>query len=131
MLYHYLFFQTYSLALKSSANRDSPHIISITYILMCFVLNIFGLNILSEGFGYRLLNLNEYYKFLWVAFFILIVFGYFTYKKRYESIYNRLLEKYGEQKTVTSILVLVIYYLISLVFLFFVSMFKNKDWIFS
>lgn len=131
MIYDHLFFHSHSLALKSKENQDQPYFVSVTHVLMCFILNLFALNFLLEGFGYGEFLFKKDYKYVWVGLFMALGFSYYLYGKRYTKIYSRGLQKYGTPKTSKSIIIVIIYYVLSVLLAMLAGMFKNGDWVFS
>lgn len=133
MLYNSLFIQSYILALRSKSNQDMPLFIPIMLIGVCVGLNLMSIFFLFEGATAQRLeifnNRNEYVVGIIVY---CSVFFYYLHKKRYKRIFETYSAKRSKPSAVLwSLLVIVLYYLVSIFILFLSGFYRNKEWIFS
>ncbi|SEL95081.1 hypothetical protein SAMN05421740_11510 [Parapedobacter koreensis] len=133
MIYNSLFIHSYILALRSKSNQDMPLFIPVMLIGLCLVLNLMSILFFIEGMTTQHLEIftdkNEYV--VGVLIYCL-VFSYYLHKKRYKRIFETYKAKHSEPPAIWwSILVVVLYYLISVFIVFLSAFYRNRDWIFS
>lgn len=132
-IYDYLFYHIYELALRSESNREMPMFIVVPVISLCIMFNIFTLYFLFEGLG--ILNsipYNKEYRFLGTSVLLILVTIYYLPKRRYKTIYDNFVRnRKSPPKLVYSILVVIVYYVLSFTLLLIAGMYKNQAWIFA
>ncbi|CAM3974278.1 hypothetical protein FLCU109888_11890 [Flavobacterium cucumis] len=132
MLYKRLYIHTYSLALKSKSNNDTPWFISGLIIFLCLMFNIQSLFFFIGSFdGFEFLNEDNIYEIITIIFFNIIIFINYYSNNNYKKVYESYIKLNGVPRIWLSILTLFLYYSLSLFLLFLAAFYKNKDWIFS
>lgn len=130
-IYNYLFYKTFLLAQRSNNFEDMPVLGGLVFVVLCFILNIFTIIGLLEG-----MNINTYiefkkeYKYIFSFFIVVLLLFYYLYKGRYKKI----IKSYTERKRgikVHPVIVIILYYGISIFLMFIAALYKNHDWIFS
>jgi hypothetical protein len=130
MIYNHLFLHGTILALKSKANRDMPFFPPFMFVSFCSVLHVGTILMIISILRGKNVNLNTEYKFLWAILFMSIIASYYLFTGTYKRI---LCKAHLLLKTPTwiSILIVTLYYIVSLGLMFFAALYKNKDWIFA
>lgn len=132
MIYNLLFIHSYKLALHSKSNQDMPLFIPVMFVTACFILNMFSVVFFMEGAGISspaIYNLNKYV----IALLLLgAVLFYYLHNRRYKRIYELYEVKHDAPPFLwRSILIVSLYYIISVFIIFLSAFYRNKDWIFS
>ena len=132
MIYNYLFFKGYQLAVRSRNFDDMPVLGAIVFVVLCIMFNIFTVFLLLEGLGWADVSFKKEYKFPFALGLVLVILFYYLYKKRYKKV----LERYEQQERVRGIgwhpvLVFIMYYGISFGLMLLAGLYKNGDWIFA
>jgi len=130
-IYNYLFYKSYLLAKRSKNFDDIPVLGGISFVGLCFMLNVFAIIGLFEGLGINTgIEFKKEYKYIFCLSLVLLLLLYYIYAGRYKKIIENF-EKNKRKVQLHPIIVIILYYGIS-VFLFFLSAtFKNHDWIFA
>lgn len=132
MLYKKLYIHAYSLALKSKSNNDAPWFISGLFIFLCLMFNVQSLFFVIGSYdSFEFLDANNIYEIITIIFFSIIIFINYYSDKNYKKIYESYIKVKGIPKTWIPIIILFLYYSLSLFLLFLAAFFKNKVWIFS
>lgn len=132
MIYNYLFVHSYILALRSKSNQDMPLFIPAMLVTMCFILNIFSITFFLEGLGILGPELYKVSKYIAGPLILGLIFFYYLYKKRYKRIFESYKARHDDPPPIWhSIMVVVLYYLVSVFIVFIAAFYRNKDWIFS
>lgn len=130
-VYNYLFYKSYVLAKRSRNFDDMPILGGIIFVVACVMFNIFAIAQILEGLGVIDVEFNKRYKFPFAFALVGIMLGYYLFKGRYK----RIIEKYDKDRSgkpqLHPILVIIIYYGISLGLLLLAGLYKNQDWIFA
>lgn len=133
VVYNYLFYHVYELALRSRSNRDMPMFATIGIISLVFMFNVFAISFLIEGMsGNKLVNFSKESRYIGSIAFLLLVSFYYLYKNRYKNIYSNYVRKRSKKPSISYCLMIVfVYYAISFGILLISAMFKNQDGIFG
>jgi hypothetical protein len=134
MVYDYLFYKSYQLAKKSKNWEDTPVLLGIMIVGSGFLFNIFTVKMLvdiivSNNNSYNV-DLGNIKYLIAVALFLLLLF-YYTYRERWKIIVAKYEIRENGKNVMHPIFPVLIYLLISLVFIFLVGMYKHNYWIFS
>jgi len=109
-----------------------PALGGIIFVIACLMFNIFTIAIFLEGIGFlEDYPFKEKYKYPFVFSLVFIVLFYYLYKGRYKKIIEKYEELNKGKIQIHSIIVIIIYYLISFVLLLLAGLYKNHDWIFA
>jgi hypothetical protein len=132
MIYNYLFFKGYQLAVRSRNFDDMPVLGAIIFVVSCVMFNIFTVFLLLEGSGWAEGSFKKEYKFSFSLGLTLTVLFYYLYQGRYKKV----LERYEQKERargigVHPVLIFVIYYGISFGLMLLAGIYKNGDWIFN
>lgn len=130
-IYNYLFYKTYLLAQRSRNFNDMPALGGLVFVSLCLILNLFTVIGLLER-----LNINTHiefrkeYKYIFSLSIVVLLLFYYLYKGRYKKIIESFEQKKGGIK-LHPVIVIVIYYGISVFLMFLAATYKNQDWIFA
>ena len=133
-MYNYLIFHAYNLALKSRENRDEPVYIVMMLLAVCVSLNTYSILFLLKGVGIinDLSFINKDNEAILGLLLTGLIAAYFLPKKRYKTIYEKMVSKHVKQpSTLLSILIVAFYYVGSSLMLLVTALYMNKDWIFK
>ncbi|SEL98239.1 hypothetical protein SAMN05421740_1193 [Parapedobacter koreensis] len=133
MLYNSLFIHSYILALRSKSNQDMPLFIPVMLIGLCLALNLMSILFFVEGVTTQRLEIfNNKNEYVVGVLIYCSVFLYYLHKKRYKRIFETYKAKHSEPPAIWwSIMVVALYYLVSVFIVFLSGFYRNKDWIFS
>jgi hypothetical protein len=133
MIYNYLFFKGYQLGKWSKNFDDIPALAGVMWVALCFLLNLFTLEMILMSFGGpELLAFDKKYNFLISLILVVLLLVYYGYKGRYKKI----VEKYEERERVKGkglhpLIVIALYVIISFTLGTLTAMYKNHDGIFA
>jgi hypothetical protein len=136
MIYDYLFYKSYQLALRSRNFDDAPVFGGIWGVIPCLMFNAFTLMFLIDSFLKSELSsitgVLKYYKYIFSGVLICSMLFYYWYKERWKRIIIKYEEKENMKgRNIHPIIILGIAYIISFGMLLLAGMYKNGDGIFS
>jgi len=108
-----------------------PALGGLVFVSLCLILNLFTVIGLLER-----LNINTHiefrkeYKYIFSLSIVVLLLFYYLYKGRYKKIIESFEQKKGGIK-LHPVIVIVIYYGISVFLMFLAATYKNQDWIFA
>jgi hypothetical protein len=130
-IYNYLFYKTYLLSKRSKNFDDVPVLGGLLFVLPCLMFNIFTIIGLLEGLNIDThIEFKKEYKYLFTFSLLLFLIFYYLYKGRYK----RIIESFEQKKggiNLHPVIVIIIYYGISVFLMFLAATYKNQDWIFA
>ena len=130
-IYNYLFYKSYLLAQRSRNFDDMPALGGLIFVALCFMLNIFTIIGLIEGLSINLdIEFKKEYKYIFSLLLAITLLFYYLRKERYKKI----IESFEQKKKgiqLHPIIVILIYYSISIFLMFLSATYKNRDWIFA
>ena len=129
MIYEYLFYHSYLLALKSRDFGNAPAARASGFVAICLLFNLFAMSFLLEGFGVRHVNFSKGNEYKLLIPFALVLANWGYYQVHYRSIITR--HEHGNQSVIYSVLVVAIYYGVSFALLLLAGLFRNKGWVFA
>jgi hypothetical protein len=130
-IYNFLFYYSYVLAQRSRNFDDIPALGGLIFVAACIMLNIFTIVGFIEGLGINTgIEFKKQYKYLFSLSLVGALLFYYMYNGRYK----RIIEKFRNNDSrinIHPIIVIILYYGISVFLMFLAATFKNHDWIFS
>jgi hypothetical protein len=130
-IYNYLFYKTYLLAQRSKNYNDMPVVGGFTFVSLCLMFNIFTIIGFIEGLGFNTsIEFKKEYKYVFCFVLLGFLLFYYCYKGRYKKI----IERYERKKKgvqLHPVMVIIIYYGISVCLMFLAAFYKNHLWIFA
>ncbi len=131
-IYNYLFYKSFVLAKKSKNFDDFPVFGGLIWTIFCLNLNILTVIGFLEAMEIHT-GIDFVLKYKWFFAFGLegLLLFYYCYKGKYKIIVKYYEEKEKNSISVHPIIVVMLYYLVSVGLFFFIALFKNKDWIFA
>lgn len=130
-IYNYLFYKSFSLAQRSKNFEDMPALGGVLFVAPCFFLNIFTIIGLLEGLNVDThIEFKKEYKYIFSLSIVVLLLFYYLYKGRYKKIIGSFEQKKGGIK-LHPVIVIIIYYGISIFLMFLAATYKNNDWIFA
>lgn len=131
MLYNYLFYKGYQLAVKSKNFEGIPIVGAIIFVSICVMFNLFSILLFFEGLGLIDVTFNNDNKLYIGLGFVLFTLCYYLFNSRYK----RIIKKYEDLERakrlgIHPILVFLAYYSISFGLLLLAGLYRNGDWIF-
>ena len=130
-IYNYLFYKTYLLAQRSKNFDDVPVLGGLLFVLPCLMFNIFTIIGLLEGLNIDThIEFKKEYKYIFTFSLLIFLLLYYLHKGRYKKIIERFEQKEGGIK-LHPVIVIIIYYGISIFLMFLAATYKNRDWIFA
>ena len=130
-IYNYLFYKTYILAQHSKNFDDVPALGGLVFVVLCFILNIFTVIGLLEGMNVDThIGFNKDYKYIFSISIVVLLLFYYLHKGRYKRIIERFEQKEGGIN-LHPVIVIIVYYGISILLMFLAATYKNRDWIFA
>jgi len=127
-IYDYLFLHGYLLALRSRSNRDTPFFIPLMLVMLCAIMHLFTISMLFNGMKINAVVFKSEARLYWVIFLMLTIAIIYLYKDRYKKI---VINERRHPPIWLSIIIVMVYYLVSAGLMLLSALFKNKDWIFS
>ncbi len=130
-IYNYLFYKSYLLAKRSRNFDDIPVLGGISFVALCVMLNLFSVFLFIEGLGVSTgVEFDKKYKYLFSLLLVLLLLFYYSYNERYKKIVESF-EQNKKQIQLHPIVVIILYYGISVLLFFLSATYKNHDWIFA
>jgi hypothetical protein len=130
-IYNYLFYKTYLLAQRSKNFDDVPVLGGLVFVVLCLILNIFTVIGLLEGMNIDThFEFKKEYKYIFSLSIIVFLLLYYLHKGRYKRIIQCFEQKEGGIN-LHPLIVIIIYYGISVFLMFLAATYKNQDWIFA
>ena len=130
-IYNYLFYKTYLLAQHSRNFDDIPALGGLIFVAACLMFNLFTIVGFIEGLGIDTgIEFKKQYKYLFSLSIVVVLLFYYMHKGRYK----RIIEKFRNNDSrinIHPIIVIILYYGISVFLMFLAATFKNHDWIFA
>ena len=130
-IYNYLFYKTYLLSQRSKNFDDVPVLGGLVFVVLCFILNIFTVIGILEGMNIDThIEFKKEYKYIFSLSIVVLLLLYYLHKGRYKKIIESFEQKKGGIK-LHPVVVIIIYYGISIFLMFLAATYKNRDWIFA
>lgn len=130
-IYNYLFYKSYLLAQRSKNFDDVPVLGGLVFVILCFILNIFTVIGLLEGLDIDThIEFKREYKYIFSLSIVVLLLLYYIYKGRYKRIIERFEQKDAGLK-LHPVIVIIVYYGISIFLMLLAATYKNRDWIFA
>lgn len=130
-IYNYLFYKTYLLSQRSKNFEDIPALGGMLYVTPCLMFNIFTIFGLLDAWSVNIgIEFKKEYKYIFTFSLVVILLLYYQYNGRYKRIIEKFEQKEGGIN-LHPVIVIIIYYGISILLMFLAATYKNRDWIFA
>lgn len=131
IIYNYLFYKSYQLALRSKNFDDTPVLGGIIFVAICVVFNIYTIYFVLQVLGIGTVSFNMKYKYPFGLVLVIVTLMYYLFDSRYKKI----IEKFEQKeraigKSIHPIFVIIAYCGVSVGLMFLAALFKNGDWVF-
>ena len=137
-IYNFLFYKTFLLTQKSRNFDDTPVLGGILFVILCVMLNIFTIIEFLDGIGFLKsiglktgITISKPYQFPFALALIVLLLFYYQYKGRYKKIIEHYEGKTGFIMRLHPLIVMLIYFLLSLLIVTIAAAFKNHQWFFA
>jgi hypothetical protein len=131
-IYNFLFYKSFILSQKSKNFDDIPALGGMLFVVLCVMLNIFTIIGLIEGFGFKTgITFSKPYQFPFALALVGLLLFYYLYKGRYKKIVKHYEQRAGFITQLHPIIVVIIYFGLSILLMFLAAAFKNHQWIFE
>lgn len=132
-IYNLLFYKSYQLAKYSKNFDDFPVLGGVVFVIACLMFNIFTILFFLDGADVLPpVPLMKKWKIpIFAVIVVIFTLTYYLYKERYK----KMLEKYENKGSVIRgihpVIIIFLYYGISVGLIFIAAMYKNNDGIFG